>query len=247
MNEVFNLKRFGLLFKEQTSKNLKLFLMGTVLVFAVLFALILISIIAMNDQHLKFDIRLGYYAFFLFPSALLLSSIWFSYLSKKAPEIGNLLLPVSAFERILVAFIINVIIFSLLYLLIVLSIELILFQDFTILQYVFHFFEYYTFYAALFLLQSIFLIGSLIFKKAATIKTGFSIFVILIILQLISTITLRLVFTKIPSSNFGDMFFNNSYHLIKPAYSGTMDNIIIYMGFPLIWVASYFKLKEKQV
>ncbi len=246
MNDVFNIKRFGLLFKEQTSKNLKLFLMGTVLVFAVLFALMLISIIALNNQHLNFDIRLGYYAFFLFPSALLLSSIWFSYLSKKSPEIGNLLLPVSAFERILVAFIINVIIFSLLYLLIVLSIELILFQDFTILHYVFHFFKYYTFYAVLFFLQSIFLIGSLIFKKASTIKTGFSLFIIIIILQLISTITLRLTF-KVLTSDFGDMFFTNNYQLIKPSYSGTIENILIYMGFPLIWVASYFKLKEKQV
>lgn len=247
MSEIFNLKRFCLLFKEQTSKNLKLFLMGAVLIFAVLLILDIISIIAVGHNQLKFDVRFGFYMFFIFPSAFLLSSNWFSYLGKRAPETGNLLLPVSAFERILVAFIINVIIFSLVYLLIVLSVEIILFQDFAILYYVTHFFKYYTFYSTLFLLQSLFLIGSLIFKKAAIIKTGFSIFVILIILQLINNLTISIVFRDIPNLNYGDIFFNHSSNLVPPVYYNTIMKSLLYIGFPLVWVASYFKLNEKQV
>lgn len=247
MNEVFNFKRFGLLFKEQTSKNLKLFLMGAVLIFAVLFILDIIFIMSSYSHIVKFDIRLGFYHVFMYISAFLLSSNWFSYLSRRAPETGNLLLPVSAFERILVAFIINVIVFSLFYLLITLSVEIVLFQDFAIMYYVTHFFKYYTFYSTLFLLQSLFLIGSLIFKKAAIIKTGFSIFVILIIIQLINNLIISIVFRDIPSINYGNVFFNQENNLITPHYFKTITNGLIYIGLPLVWVASYFKLKEKQV
>lgn len=247
MSDIFNLKRFCLLFKEQTSKNLKLFLMGAVLIFAVLLILDIISIIAVGQNQLNFDVRFGFYLFFIFPSAFLLSSNWFSYLSKSAPETGNLLLPVSSFERILVAFIINVIVFYLVYLLLVLSVEIILFQDFTVVQYVTHFFKYYTFYSALFLFQSLFLIGSLIFKKAAIIKTGFSIFVIMIILQLINNLTISIVFRDIPNLNYGDIFFNHSSNLVPPVYYNTIMKSLLYIGFPLVWVASYFKLNEKQV
>jgi hypothetical protein len=247
MSDIFNIKRFGLLFREQTSKNLKLFLMGAVLVFAVLMILDIIFIIAAGHYNVKFDIRLGFYSIFIFPAACLLSSSWFSYLSRRAPETGNLLLPVSAFERILTAFIINVIIFSIVYFLIVLSVEIILFQDFQILHYVTHFLEYYTFYSILFLFQSFFLIGSLIFKKAAIIKTGFSIFVMFIILQLINNLVISIVFRNIPNLNFGDVFFVHGNNIIAPPFFETISKWLIYLGLPLVWVASYFKLKEKQV
>jgi len=247
MNDIFNLKRFGLLFREQTSKNLKLFLMGAVLIFAVLFILDLIFIIPSTTHQVKFQNRLGIYHIFIYISAFLLSSNWFTYLSKRSPETGNLLLPVSAFERILVAFLINVIIFSMSYLLIVLSVEIILFQDFTILQYLTHLNDYYLYYSVLFLFQSLFLIGSLIFKKTAIIKTGFSIFVILIILQLINNLTINIVFRDIPNLINNDVFFNQNSEFSSPGYFQIIQNYIIYLGFPLIWVASYFKLKEKQV
>ena len=247
MNDVFNLKRFTLLLKEQSSKNLKLFLMGTVLVFAVLFAINLIVLISSGFQIIKFDDRLGIYAVSIFPAAFLLSSTWFTYLSKRAPETGNLLLPVSAFERILVAFIINVIVFSLIYFLIVLSIEIILFQHFEILYYFTHFFKYHLFYSSLFLFQSFFLFGSLIFKKAATIKTGFAIFICFIILQLINNLVMSIVFRNVHNINYSMMFFNNEAFLITPLNIRLILLWIIYTGVPLMWVASYFKLKEKQV
>lgn len=247
MNNIFQLKRFGLLFREQTSKNLKIFLMGSVLVFAVLFALDLISLIGTKSQTLKFDFRIGYYSVFIFPAAILLSSSWFTFLSKKAPETGNLLLPVSAFERILVSFIINVIIFSIIYFGIVLSVELILFQDFTILHYLTHFSKYWSFYSALFFIQSLFLFGSLIFKKAAIIKTGFSLFIFYIFIQLIYTLLMNLVFKDIPNLKYGDVIFGGNYQIGNPAYINTIFNYLVYLGFPLIWIASYFKIKEKQV
>lgn len=247
MNDIFNLKRFGLLFREQTSKNLKIFLMGSVLVFAVLFALDLISLIGTKSQTLKFDFRIGYYSVFIFPAAILLSSSWFSYLSKKAPETGNLMLPVSAFERILVSFIINIVIFSILYFIIVFSVELILFQDFKILKYVTDFTKYWTFYCTLFFFQSMFLIGSLIFKKAAIIKTGFSVFIIFVLMQLIHTFSMSIAFKDIPNLNYGEVFFGSDYRIVSPIIFEKVLLYLIYLGFPLIWIASYFKIKEKQV
>ncbi|MEI6821096.1 MAG: hypothetical protein WCL51_04120 [Bacteroidota bacterium] len=247
MNDIFNAKRFTLLLKEQSSKNLKLFLMGAVLIFAVLFALDLLALISTGLHTLKFDVRLGFYGVGIFPTAFLLSSTWFTYLSNRAPESGNLLLPVSAFERILVAFIINVIVFSLIYFLIVLSIEILLFQHFEILYYFTHFFKYRLFYISLFLFQSFFLFGSLVFKKAATIKTGFVIFIGFIILQLINNLVMSVVFRNVHNINYSMMFFNNEAFLITPLYIRLILLWIIYLGFPLMWIASYFKLKEKQV
>ena len=247
MNDVFNLKRFTLLLKEQSSKNLKLFLMGTVLVFAVLFAINLIVLISSGFQIVKFDDRLGIYAVSIFPAAFLLSSTWFTYLSKRAPETGNLLLPVSAFERILVAFIINVIIFTLIYFLIVVIIEIILFQHFGILNQIIGSIKFRLFYGSLFLFQSFFLLGSMVFKKAATIKTGFTIFLCFIILQLINNLAISIVFRNVTNIHYGQVFFNYDSFSIAPLYFKTIMSWMIYIGLPLMWVASYFKLKEKQV
>lgn len=248
MNEIFNFKRFGLLFKEQTSKNLKIFLMGSVLVFAVLFILNIILLTTSKNHQINFNTRSDIYNVFLYITAFLLSSNWFTYLSKRSPETGNLLLPASAFERILVAFIINIIIFCFIYLLICTSVEIILFQEFYILKFLIDSLDnYYNNFSILFLLQSLFLIGSLIFKKAAIIKTGFSIFVILIIFQLINSFTISVVFRDIPNFINNDVFFNQNSNLSSPIFFQYMQKYLIYLGFPLIWIASYFKIKEKQV
>ncbi|NVN93821.1 MAG: hypothetical protein HXX18_00920 [Bacteroidetes bacterium] len=246
MNEVFNLKRFGLLFKEQTSKNLKLFLMGTVLVFAVLFVFSLLSILSNYTNWQAFNNRIELYKIIIFPTSCLVSGIWFTHLSKSTQGSGNLMLPVSAFERILIAFIINIIVINLMNLLIVLSIEVIFFQKIYILRFAKYFFIDYRFYNLLFLLQSLFLIGSLVFKKVSILKTGVTIFILLIIFQLINVLSINIVFRDIPNLNYNDVFFNQNSNLVTPKYYDFLMRCISYIGFPLIWVASYFKLKEKQ-
>ena len=51
----------------------------------------------------------------------------------------------------------------------------------------------------------------------------------------------------IPNLKYGDVIFGGNYQIGNPAYINTIFNYLVYLGFPLIWIASYFKIKEKQV
>ncbi len=248
MNEIFNLKRFGLLLKEQIHKNLKLFIMGSIVVFAVLCALNIIGILSSSNHELKFDDRLGFYGFILFPLGILFSGFWFAKIHKTSPEIGNLLLPASHFEKIGIAFIINVLIFFILYLLIVVSVDFLLFQDADIFMYVIRIDKIFNFYLTFFALQSVYLFGSIYFKKLAPIKTSIVIFVICIVLQIIHLIILSYVFKKDNVTHFGDFFFGGNYFYKAPDfYDKILEILFLYVCFPIFWIASYFKLKEKEV
>ena len=45
---------------------------------------------------------------------------------------------------------------------------------------------------------------------------------------------------------FGDFLSGNSY-IIPSYFYHTLSKIVLYSSFPIFWIASYFKLKEKQV
>jgi hypothetical protein len=251
MNEVFNLKRFGLLFREQISKNLKLFLMGSIVVFAILFALNLITILSISNHLSNENTRFGYYLTLMFPAGILLSGFWFSNLHKSSIETGGLLLPASHFEKICIAFIINVIVFIIMYILIVLSLELILFQEIKILRIIIkHGLRYGSalneFYMPFLALQSVFLFGSLVFKKSAPIKTGFSLFIIFLILQFIHLIVFKIHFRNQNLYDYGDFLGGNS-DIVPSYFFHTFTKVVYYCSFPVFWIASYYKLKEKQV
>jgi len=251
MNEIFSFKRFGLLLKEQIYKNLKLFLMGTIVVFAILCALNLIAILSSSNQILDFDTRAGFYVALLFPTGILLSGFWFSSLQKPSIEIGGLLLPASHFEKICIAFVINVLLFIIMYILIVQAVEFVLFQDTKFLKIIMkHGLRYGSNINELYLwflaLQSIFLFGSLLFKKLAPIKTAFVLFLIYLLLLIIHIVVLKHVFKNGNFNNIGKLFFS-TYSIKIPLFYEKIMEIVIYSSFPIFWIASYFKLKEKQV
>jgi hypothetical protein len=250
MNEIFSFKRFGLLLKEQIYKNLKLFIIGTIVIFAVLCAINMIMILSLNDSNNFFikqhEIRLFYYAILLFPTGLLLSGFFFTNIQKSSPDIGNLLLPASHFEKICIAFIINVLLFSVTYLIIIISVELVMFRDIILLKYILNLKSNYSFYLSFYALQSTFLFGSLLFKKLAPIKMGFVLFVIFLILQFTHLIVLKFHFANQDVKYWGDFLSENSYIKVSSFYKIFM-NTLLYATFPIFWIASYYKLKEKQV
>ena len=251
MNEIFNLKRFGLLLKEQISKNLKILIMGTVVVFAILGALNLISILSTSNHIVNDDTRFGFYISLMYPAGILLSGFWFTNIQKSSIESGGLLLPASHFEKICIAFLINVILFILIYIIIVVTLELAMFHDIKILKIILkHGLRYGSnlndFYMPFLALQSMFLFGSLLFKKMPPLKTGFTLFLIYIGLMIVHTIVLKNVLKDDNYTNIRDFIFGQ-YNIQVSAYYSIIMKIVFYSSFPVFWVASYFKLKEKQV
>ena len=251
MNEIFNLKRFGLLFREQISKNTKLYLMGAIVVLAILCALNLITILSTSNHVLSQDTRYGFYISLMFLTGILLSGYWFTNIQNSSIETGGLLLPASHFEKICIAFLLNVILFIFIYILIVVTVELALFQDTKILKIILkHGLRYGSnvnkFYMSFLALQSVFIFGSLVFKKIAPIKTGFSLFIIFLVLQFIHLIVFKFHFKNQDVKEFGDFLSGNSY-IIPSYFYHTLSKIVLYSSFPIFWIASYFKLKEKQV
>jgi len=96
------------------------------------------------------------------------------------------------------------------------------------------------------IVQSIFLLGSIYFKRSTIGKTFLSIIVFSVVIGLIELILLKLNFdtTSIQSQNI-----NISLLEVKSMFPGleVVGEIIKYATVPFFWVVSYFRLTEKEV
>jgi hypothetical protein len=119
--------------------------------------------------------------------------------------------------------------------------------------------------AAMYLVvQSMFLLGSIWFRKVAFIKTALAQIILLIGFAIIAGVTFRLVFGSLftgsgPGSQMRNMFsFNFGSGVFNSQGSGALQreaqvfSTILRVCFwallaPLCWVASYFRLRETEV
>jgi len=96
------------------------------------------------------------------------------------------------------------------------------------------------------IIQSVFILGSVYFKRNAVGKTFLSIAAVTIVLGLIEILMLKLTFG---SYNFNEEMIKisitsgqNSFHGFEIA-----AKVLQYLTVPFLWVVSYFRLTEKEV
>jgi hypothetical protein len=260
MNQFFDLKRFSLLVLKHWADNKKRYTLSLLAYVGLLTTWFLFGLIVegIPDGHgLPEDVQIATFFFSLFAVGTFYASQYFGDLGSRHKGSHFLLVPGSSFEKLLCSLFFTVILFPLLligcfYLVDVImvaiansfsgnstndgkstvanifKVELIRFNP-TQAIYLLPFF---------FSVQSLFLLGSVYFKKYNFIKTIITGFVIFLTLFLITYV----VFEHVLPEKEDDYYFQKI-----EKWFPTLLQVLVYSTAPLAWVATYFVLKAKQV
>jgi len=226
------------------------------------------------DPHspMQQEIQILTFFFSLFGTGAFYASQYFRDLGSRAKGINFLLVPASAFEKILCSILFTVVIFFSVFtaafyvvdiLMVTISKQFLTSHDPIRQQGVINVFR-----AAIlpfdgmstvnvmlifFGVQSIFLLGSVYFAKYSFIKTVISGFVVFFV---VFCLIYLLYEHLMPRGGYVGVFtsyrvtvMNNDDHLVQlPGWVGEMLRfIVMYAITPFLWVVSYYRLKEKQV
>jgi len=195
-----------------------------------------------------------YSAIYFLAGAMFTSTVFADYGDPKK-TISALTLPASNFEKYLVGWLVSYIIFTFVYTGVFYSILLILIN----LQHqpnppreILNLFngQQLMIFVLFTLLHSISIFGAIFFKKLHFIKTAFSFFILIALVTLVNTFFLQEILGQRvrPAIPFGNVDFvaYNAPRIFGARETSFMVVYLILFISAVFWVASYFRLKEKQ-
>ncbi|MGV3529839.1 MAG: hypothetical protein ACO1OO_13145 [Flavisolibacter sp.] len=248
MNQFFSFERFRLQVLKHWADNQKRYMLALLASTGLLFAWFVLNFFWLQDDIE--DVQQGTYFFVLFAGGAIYTSQYFSHLASKTKASNLLLLPASTFEKLLCAIFYTVVLFYLVitasfYIADVLAVAVTnaladaggkakLINVFSL-----DFFYFYNDHQKLnFLLfflsiQAVFLLGSVHFKRYSLIKTLISCFLI----ALTGMALLYTIHVLVTPVDIDEEMPNGMVMLLI---------VLAYAVAPLLWLASYFRLKSKQ-
>jgi hypothetical protein len=253
----FSFDRFGRLFIKHTADHYKTYLMSWAVLIGVLVLGGILFIYALPDaMNVSFQIAL-YVMVMLAAGSIFTSNLFADYGDKKK-AISTLTLPASHFEKYLVAWVYSAPLFLIVYTASFYGVLIFLLRlkpggeherIFSVISDNPAGFKIYIVYG---LLQAVAFYGAIYFDKLHFIKTAFAFFITIAVLMignkyLLGWMTGHKVRPNVP---FGEMRFTEQMHNIVIRTSPQYDWITQYLVIAfilLLWVAAYFRLKEKQV
>jgi len=261
MNNIFNLQRFFKLFNKHTTEHYKSYLISNA-VFIGILSLMMGCTAYLSGGQLGTNAQFGYFYIFLFLSGTIFTSMVFADLGDKKKSIPALTLPVSHFERFLVGWVYSYLIFQVIFIICFFAIDLIIINignlnpdvKNVLINMGEHKDKLLIGFLIFGLLHGATFLGAIFFEKMHFIKTAFAIFIVLIIIQLLNIPLMDFFFKN--GTRIQPLFAGVSLHgpgKDEHIYIGPSDHsytIVITMIFVVtlvLWAASFFKLKEKQV
>lgn len=258
MNKFFNLNRFLRLFIKQTTEHYRTYLMSVA---------VLAGVMLLGGSFLFFIIpeppdtglQTAVFVILMLTSGTIFTSTVFSDFGDKGKAIASITLPATTFEKFMVGWLYSYPIFMLFYttvfylVLIGLGstghwrpdqhfVMLSLRQDGMLIVLVIYS-----------VLHAIAIFGAILFKKLQFIKTGFAFFIGYAVIMILNTLFLKaitglnVIKLAIP---YGFLNFDvgNKYYSVSAKGPTSLSTIVILLLIViLIWIAAYFRLKEKQV
>jgi len=259
MKNLFSLQRFGLLFKKHTSENYKSYLLSIGVLTGIMFLIMGFATIKINGGPLRLNQQKMFFVLFLLAAGTIFTSTIFASLGEKNKAIALLTLPATRLEKYLISWLYSFVIFLIIYTGVfylvntsILNItkqpgeEITVFNIFTEQNTFFQIFSSFTF------LHSLAFLGSIWFEKTQFIKTAFIFLFFISLLQLLNKQILQKLFRHYLESAmlFSSIAFmrNNELIIIKmpEIYEMWLTLLFIILGF-IIWLSTYYRLKEKQV
>lgn len=257
MNNTFSLQRFIWLFNRYTKENYKLYLVNT-LVMAGMLVIVMGYFAYFKELSVSLQERL--FMFFLLISGINVSNVSFADLWEKNRAISVLTLPVSSLEQFLVRWIYSFVIFQLLF------IACFYVVDMTILSLVNRnaastiplinlssskWFFYYVFLGSA-LFHSVNFLGSVAFRKLNGVFATLLFLSVLIAVVVFNQGFVHFLFgnnadVELPFTSIFVQEGLSSYDLEDKVLMKTVVPFVLIASTFCLWVAAYFKLKEKQV
>jgi hypothetical protein len=256
MSNIFNARRFGMLFIKHSTEHYKTYLMAS----GVLIGVMLLGggfIIYLIETPIDLNMQSVLFMPIYFLAGTIFTSTIFGDISDRKKAIASLTLPASHFEKFLVAWLFSYLIFSVVfmgsyYLILMLLLNLRHWPNQHIEVFsIFH--QPAASFLLLFtLLQSIAFYGAIVFEKLHFIKTGFCFFIAVGVLTLFNTSFIEALIGRVirPATPFAVIGFLDHDRYVVVASIAQTDGLVgwlILCVSILFWIAAYYRLKEKQV
>jgi hypothetical protein len=242
-----------MLFKKHTIENYRGYLMSLVVLLGLL-AISIGSVVYKTKMPISLEGQTINYVIFLLIAGVIFTSNIFINLGDKKKT-----MPASSFEKFLVgwlySYVIFIVLFTAIFYGLVAGISAMGSWPASMVHYINIFDSGQRIYWAFIgytMLHAIMLYGAIYFKKMHFIKTACAFFVIGLVIWLLNDQVLQLMIHHDISGNppFSGLSFSDGHDFnnVDLKESGRQWTIIVFMGIAVIlWFASYFRLKEKQV
>jgi hypothetical protein len=256
MNNIFNVSRFGRLFVKHTVEHYKSYVMSLTVLVAVMMlggSFFIYMIKAPIDRGFQSAVFVG----FMLLAGTIFTSTVFADFGDKKKAVTTLTLPASQFEKYLVAWLYSYLLFVMVY---STAFYLIAYFAVNIKHFPGHPAEIINIFrrpiSEMFLLyaflHSIAFLGAIFFEKLHFIKTAFVFFISLAIFILINKGILSILLEKdvMPTALFGNLRLMDNGHDVDINLTRQDDPFllcVIAVLTVIIWLAAYYRLKEKQV
>lgn len=261
MNNTFDIKRFGMLFKKHTVEHSKTYALSTAVLFGVIF-LVLLFFSMMNKWHISDQEQIIVLIFSMCGFGSIFGSMVFADLGDRSKVIPALMLPSSHFEKFLVGLFYSYFIFLAVF---VASFCL---ADYIVVCLSNHDLEQNKMinifdttgrepgkaFAVFTLFHAFVFWGSVFFKKLHFVKTTIVFFLTVGLLTLINGLVLNMFFaahtrfdTGGPFSGISIVQADNFMTYLQPTEQFELYTKVIFVIMVLLfWTTTYFKLKEKE-
>ena len=269
MNQFFSFKRFTLLVTKHWADNKKRYVLSVLAFIGLLISWFVLTMLADSDHPMPKDVQNITFFVALFAVGTFYASQYFRDLGSRSKGINYLLVPASAFEKLLCSLLYSVVLFFIVftaafYLVDVLMVAIgksipgsekpSVVNVFKIILVRFNRDSTVNFLLFFFSVQSVFLLGSVYFEKYSFIKTVISGFVAGFILFCVMYFFNDKL---LPPGDYPSGFLTSyrvrvdgvNDHLVQvPRWIGEVFRfLIMYAVAPFFWIVTYFRLKEKQV
>lgn len=259
MNNIFSFSRFSQLFIKHSQEYYKTYLLSVTVLLGLLLTILSFASYATGGD-LNVRVQFAIFFFFFIGTGSIFTSMIFSDLSNNRKSIAILTLPASHFEKYLVAWLYSFVIYQVIYVLSFYAIDLLVLnlqnsgkdEKIALLNLQSSETPYDMALMVFATIHSLTFLGAVFFEKLHFIKTAsmvvlLCLLVILINQPLAETILGIELEKAIPLANVsfkeGDRYFNiRPETSIKPMMVGMTYAFVL-----VLWIGTYFRLKEKQV
>lgn len=255
MEQTFNIHRFLRLFVKHTAEHYKTYLMSV----AVLIGLLVLGgsfLTYIVNEPIELNAQAVIFVMLFFLACAVFTSSIFADYGDKRKAASSLMLPASPLEKFMVAWVWSYLLFSIVF---IASFYLVLFSLMNVRHWPGHHAQFLNIFAqpavSLFIpfsfVHGFTLFGAIYFNRLHFIKTGFVFFATVAVLVLANTFFMegllgREVRAVVPFSDLAFMDGSKFYSInITDKYSAVVMWLIMAAAV-LLWVAAYFRLKEKQ-
>lgn len=258
MSNSFNLRRFGLLLKKHTVENYRTYLLS-IIVYACIVIVLIGLMTGMGRYPLRLDNQVITFSCLMFFSGTIFTSNIFINLSNKRKAVSTLTLPASTFEKFLVGWVYSYLIFQVVFTTIFYFVlwgfwrfaaynNQPMMNIFSIKE------QLYLLYICYAFLHGVAIYGAMYFKKAHFIKTAFTFFAVMLVISFFNSFLLK---TIIPVEKLSEnlpflgitFIIDENYYRIGSFYfrDHIWVSLIFILSALMMWTATYFRLKEKQI